>query len=157
MNLAEAVVHHGEYDVSDPPTASQQYSRSNPPAFRPAAHGRAGHHTRMVHTPLPRRYHPRPEWPPPDRRALMRGEYGLGRVVAGDERDARAAVAAGAAEVEALDAEGLIRVARGAGAVGTHLLGMDQAVAVVAARSPEHFAHVTGCERGVLGDEVGEV
>ena len=54
-------------------------------------------------------------------------------VVAGDERDARTAVAAGTGEEQPVDGDRLVHPAGRAGPDRTHLLRMEQPVAEVAA------------------------
>src|SRR6185312_14593606 len=85
------------------------------------------------------------------------GERLRGGVVAGDERDAGAAVATRAAEIQAVDRDRLVDIAFRAWAVRSHLVRMDEAVAVVTGRRTEHGAHVLGREGGVPDDQVLEV
>src|SRR5262249_56563281 len=69
-------------------------------------------------------------------------ENGVAGVVAGDEGDAGSAVAAGAAEVEAVDRDGRVEPAAGAGPEGSHELRVEESVAEVATGATKH--HVEG-------------
>src|SRR6478609_470990 len=80
-----------------------------------------------------------------------------GGVVSRDEGDARPAVTAGASQIQAVDRDRLIDIAFRSWTIAADLIGMDQAVAVVAAWSSEHGAHVLRRERGVPDDQLLEV
>ena len=82
---------------------------------------------------------------------------GVAAVVAGDEGDARAAVAAGTAQVETVDGHGVVGPAPRTRAEGAHELGLQQPVGEVTAGAPEHQLVGVGRVVELAFDEVGEV
>ena len=71
-------------------------------------------------------------------------------VVAGDEGDAGAAVTAGAAEVEPVDADRQVAESPGPGSVRVHQVRVQQPEAEVACGGAEHSVHVVGREGDVM-------
>src|SRR6516225_10527554 len=78
-------------------------------------------------------------------------------VVARRKRDARAAMASRAAEVEAVDRNRNVEESLRAGAVGSHQIRMQQAVAEVAGWRAEHGVHVIRRKRDVADHDVLEI